>query len=269
MPNFKTVFVVMPARNEEIGLPELINEIFSVLSDGRHEVHIVLAVNNSTLRFQEFCDTLSREKGNLHVLQLGDLGRKSFAYAYLSGMKFALDLGAEAVVEMDATGAHDPCYLPGFLETLKIQDAALSSRFTNGGSISQYPLQRFLVSWGGTLLANLLLGFSRWMPDATSGYEAFRAETLKAVFAKYPVEEWISVTRGPGHLYQTEMRAYLEWLGASIGYVGITWGAGRVKKPNTLGLGYLLKAWYGLRGLQKRRKPKFAKTPTATTEPEI
>ena len=72
------------------------------------------------------------------------------------------------------------------------------SRFMKGGSMREQPLYRRILSGGGTLLSNLVLGTR--LKDMTSGFEAFQREILE----KMNFEKFLST----GHMYQTEMRYY-------------------------------------------------------------
>ena len=72
------------------------------------------------------------------------------------------------------------------------------SRFMKGGSMREQPLYRRILSGGGTLLSNLVLGTR--LKDMTSGFEAFQREILENM----NLEKFLST----GHMYQTEMRYY-------------------------------------------------------------
>jgi len=247
------ISVVMPARNEIESFREgaFINRVFEHTQGT--EATVVVAVNNSKPEFVDLMDEMGRNMPNLQVLQLGQLHPKTFAYAYLEGLNHAIQDGADKVIEMDATGAHDPKYIPAFVGSLNEHGAALSSRFSPGGGIDRYPLQRKAISYGGTLAANLYLGLGGHYPDLTSGYEAFRREVLGDIFCKVPINSWISVNRGPGHFYQVEMRAYTIWGGNDIGIIPMKWGTDRVKNPNLLPWQTVTKALMDLHLLKKRR----------------
>lgn len=252
----ETVAVVMPVRNEEASLPSLLKGIFASVPSG-YEVQVVLAVNNSSSEFERWVDNLAKKNDRIYALQLGQLHPHTFALAYLRGLEFAIhDLQADYIVEMDGNGSHDPRALRLFMESLKRDktEAVLSTRFSHGGGIVGYPLQRRLASLIGTILANLILGLGRPVPDMSSGYEAFRAETLCKVFSAVPIDEWVSVKQGPGHFYQIEMRAYLCWMGCRISFVPIIWGTGRIESPTKLPPGDLIRAFKSLLLLRKKRE---------------
>ena len=101
-----------------------------------------------------------------------------------------------------------------FIENLdKGYDCVWGSRFVEGGGISSQPLYRRILSSGGTILANVVLGTR--LKDMTSGFEGFQAPVLR----KLKLDEFLSL----GHMYQTEMRYYCRKLNAievPIHYVG-------------------------------------------------
>ena len=137
--------------------------------------------------------------------------------------------------------------------------AVLSSRFTKGGRVDKYPLQRQIISRSGTIAANLVLGLGQYVEDMTSGYEAFQDEVLGDLFSNYPIENWISVTKGPGHFYQTEMRTLVIWRGHNVGIVPIVWGSDRMEEPTTLPIKTVLKAFRSLAELRTKRAEMIKK----------
>ncbi len=133
---------------------------------------------------------------------------------YLKGFKEALADGADRIIEMDGGGSHKPGEIGQFIDRLNEgYDCVWGSRFVEGGSISSQPLYRRLLSKGGTILANLVLGTK--LLDMTSGFEAFKAEVLRGM----DLDAFLST----GHMYQTEMRYYcrdLRTVEVPISYTG-------------------------------------------------
>ena len=128
--------------------------------------------------------------------------------AYVRGYREALAAGCQWILEIDAGYSHQPEDLPAFLEKLaEGYDCVFGSRFCPGGQVSETPWQRRLISRGGTLLANLLLGTR--LRDMTSGYELFRRPVLEAVLARG--------IQSRGHFFQTEIKAYCrKWRVAEV-----------------------------------------------------
>ena len=98
--------------------------------------------------------------------------------------------------------------------------------------MSHQPLYRKILSSGGTILANLVLGTK--LKDMTSGFEGFQAGVLQ----RMNLDNFLST----GHMYQTEMRYYcrgLNCIEVPIHYIG---GDSSLKfKSVTEALGILFK----------------------------
>lgn len=242
MERIRKVAVIMPARNERKSFSEpdsLPAKILRVVPE-QYDPTVHVVVSNADSEFTHLLAGVENDR-----VKVTDLCRDpgGLAKGYLTGFKLAIDEGADCVVEMDANGSHDPQYLPKMIKTLEDSDAAFSSRFSSGGGINKYPLSRRLVSLTGTAIANLLLVPGKWVPDMTGGFEAFRSETLKDILGAHPIDEWISVTRGPGHFFQTEMRTLIIWRKHRYSIVPIVWGTNRTEEAKALPLKTLYKAF--------------------------
>ena len=237
----KEISVVLPARNEVESFQKgFIQSVLDVIPD-EYDKYIVVAVNNSSREFENLADEIARNIPNVIILQLGNLAPYTFAYAYLKGLQHAVDDGWSKIVEMDASGAHDPVYIPDFISALEKSDIALSSRFSKGSAIDRYPLQRKLISKGGTYISNFLFALEN-IPDMTSGYQGFNNKALNNLFSLVSLERWISAVDGPGHFYQTEMRVRLLKMGNTFSIVPIKWGTDRAVNPKNLSWSTVIKA---------------------------
>jgi dolichol-phosphate mannosyltransferase len=110
----------------------------------------------------------------LHRRKKEGLGR-----AYLAGFHYALDAGADFVLEMDSDFSHDPKDLPRLLEAAKDADLVLGSRYVGGGGVSDWGLTRRLISRGGSSYARHVLGIP--VRDLTGGFKCFRREVLETL----------------------------------------------------------------------------------------
>lgn len=128
---------------------------------------------------------------------------KSIVDAYLRGYREALAAGCDWILEIDAGFSHRPEDIPQFFEKMSEgYDCVFGSRFCDGGSIADTSFTRKLISRGGTLLTNSLLGTK--LKDMTSGFEMFSRGALETV-----VDRGIK-SRGP--FFQTEIKTYCRHL---------------------------------------------------------
>jgi dolichol-phosphate mannosyltransferase len=122
--------------------------------------------------------------------------------AYFRGYREALAAGCRWILEMDGGLSHLPEQIPRFVGTMEAGvDYAPGSRFIPGGSFSGR-WSRLLLSKGGTLLTNVLLGTR--MRDMTSGFECFSRSAMQFVVN--------NGVESRGHFFQTEIRWMLyDW----------------------------------------------------------
>ena len=84
------------------------------------------------------------------------------------------------LVQIDADLSHDPSVLPELRREVESRtDLAIGSRYLPGGEIPHWPWFRRALSRYGNRYAALVLGTG--VKDATSGYRAYRADSLKVI----------------------------------------------------------------------------------------
>lgn len=191
----KKTIIVMPVANEEATMANVLDKILSLPYDNLF-VYPVLdsySKDNTENIIKEY------EKKTGRVKDIFNKNSNGVVSCYLYGFKRALEDGAERIIEMDGGGSHQPDEIPRFIEKLDDgYDCVWGSRFVKGGSLKEDPLYRRILSSGGTILSNLVLGTS--LKDMTSGFEAFQRDVL----LNMNLDSFLST----GHMYQTEMRYY-------------------------------------------------------------
>lgn len=163
----------------------------------------------ASVTFYAVLDRVSRD-GTLELLRELEAARadvrvvwapenRSVVDAYLRGYREALAAGCDWILEIDAGYSHQPADIPRlFAKMREGYDCVFGSRFCAGGRISESSLKRRVISRGGTLLANLLLGTR--LKDMTSGFELFSRAALAEV-----LEQGI---HSRGHFFQTEIKTH-------------------------------------------------------------
>ncbi|AUY53112.1 polyprenol monophosphomannose synthase [Streptomyces sp. CB01881] len=187
------VVVVVPTYNERDNLPVLAGRLTDLLPN----LHLLVVDDNSPDGTGEVADKLAAESpdrvGVLHRTEKNGLGR-----AYIAGMTRALAEGADVVIQMDADLSHPASVMPAMVETLLGTDAAvvLGSRYVAGGSTAaEWPWHRKALSAWANIYVNTLLRLG--VRDATAGFKAWRAETLRAID--------LPSIRSNGYSFQVEM----------------------------------------------------------------
>lgn len=166
--------VCLPTYNERENLEAMVSALGEVLpADGR----ILVIDDNSPDGTGEIADRLAAERQNVDVLHRER--KEGLGPAYLAGFRRALELGADLVMEMDCDFSHDPADVPRLVAAAEDADVVLGSRYVSGGGTRNWGLIRRLISRGGSLYAQILLGLS--IRDLTGGFKVYRRKVLETI----------------------------------------------------------------------------------------
>jgi glycosyltransferase involved in cell wall biosynthesis len=110
-------------------------------------------------------------------------------------MQRALTFGTDLVAQMDADLSHDVRYLPHLIAATATADMVIGSRYVPGGGVSNWPLDRRLLSRFANFYVRTVTGLD--IRDATAGYRCWRREALMAL----P----LAALKSSGYSFQVEM----------------------------------------------------------------
>jgi dolichol-phosphate mannosyltransferase len=166
--------VCLPTYNERENLEAMVSALGEVLpGDGR----ILVIDDNSPDGTGEIADRLAAQRENVVVLHRPQ--KEGLGPAYLAGFRKALELGADLVLELDCDFSHDPADVPRLVAAAADADLVLGSRYVAGGGTKNWGLLRRLVSRGGSLYAQVLLGLG--VRDLTGGFKCYRRAVLERI----------------------------------------------------------------------------------------
>jgi dolichol-phosphate mannosyltransferase len=183
--------MVIPTYNEISNLAWIVGR----LRRARPEVDVLVVDDDSPDGTGRVADELADTDRQVHVLHRAAKG--GLGAAYLHGFRWALDEGYDVIGEMDADGSHQPEELHLLLDALERADLVIGSRWIPGGSVTNWPARRELLSRGGNAYVRLLLGID--VHDATAGYRLFRRATLEKID--------LAQVRSAGYVFQTDLVA--------------------------------------------------------------
>ncbi|PKK90509.1 MAG: dolichyl-phosphate beta-D-mannosyltransferase [Candidatus Wallbacteria bacterium HGW-Wallbacteria-1] len=167
------IVAVIPTYNENDNIVRIIPDILS-----RHECLEVLVVDDSSPDGTgETVRQISLVNPRVHILSRP--GKQGLGRAYVAGFRYALDMGADVIFQMDADFSHDPKYIVPMLHFLKDFDVVTGSRYVNGVSVVNWPLRRLFLSYGANVYARLVTGLR--VMDSTSGFKAWKRSTLEGI----------------------------------------------------------------------------------------
>ncbi len=189
------VVIINPTYNEKGNIEKLITileeEVFPKIKN--HEMHIVVADDNSPDGTGEIVEGLMKKYKNLHLNQ-GE--KQGLGAAYVRAMRYATQkLDADIMFEMDADFFHDPAKIPEFLKKIdEGYDMVIGTRYSGGGSIpSNWGLHRKAFSITANLIIRTILMIFH-IHDWTGGYRAMRKEVF--------IKEGEELTKYKGYTFQ-------------------------------------------------------------------
>ncbi len=161
--------VCLPTYNERENLEAMVQALQP------HDVRVLVIDDNSPDGTGELADRLAATLPFVDVLHRPR--KEGLGPAYLAGFARALAEGADLVLEMDCDFSHDPADVPRLLAAAEEADLVLGSRYVPGGKVGAWGLGRRLVSRGGSLYAQILLGTR--VRDLTGGFKCYRRTVLE------------------------------------------------------------------------------------------
>jgi dolichol-phosphate mannosyltransferase len=168
------ICVCLPTYDERENLEAMVDRLGEVLGDDG----VVLVIDdNSPDGTGEIADRLAAEREWVHVLHRPK--KEGLGPAYLDGFRRALELGAHLILEMDCDFSHDPEDVPRLVAAAEEVDLVIGSRYVPGGDTRNWGLLRRLISRGGSLYAQLLLGVP--VRDLTGGFKCYRRIVLETI----------------------------------------------------------------------------------------
>lgn len=249
-----TIFILLPAYNEEDSIPALLPRIRDAMEGGGYSYRVVLVDDGSrddtAARAQAFADAMPIDILR-HTINRG-LGE-----TIRDGIEHCVGAGGpgDIVVRMDCDDSQDPSYIDAMVQKIASGcDVVVTSRYQPGGGQSGVEGHRKLLSWGAGLYMKMMFPI-RGLRDYSCGYRAYRWETLRRAIDVYG-NRFIE-RKDLGFSCTLEKVVKLDLLGARFGEVAHFLHYDRKKSASKMASapttwGYLLLAlkyskWFGMR----------------------
>ena len=194
------VIVVIPTYNEAENLPLIVPEVLAQRAD----LEVLVVDDSSPDGTGKIADELAESTGRVHVLHRRT--KEGLGAAYRAGLAKALDLGADIVIQMDADFSHPPDVLKTMLEEIESYDVVLGSRYLNGITVVNWPIERILISYFGNTYAKAVTRLP--ISDTTGGFRCMRREALEKI--------GLEGVRSDGYAFQIEMNYRFHRNGARV-----------------------------------------------------
>jgi dolichol-phosphate mannosyltransferase len=200
------VVVVMPTYEERQNLETIAGRLRAAVPDA----DLLVVDDNSPDGTGDLADKLAEADPHIQVMHRTE--KAGLGMAYIAGFRWALDRGYDVICEMDADGSHQPELLPQLLAGLRGADAVIGSRWVPGGKVLNWPKSRLFLSRGANVYTRLMLGLK--VKDATGGYRAYRASTLRAIS--------LDTVESAGYCFQIDLTLRVVQAGLRLVEVPIT-----------------------------------------------
>jgi dolichol-phosphate mannosyltransferase len=197
--------VVIPTYNERENIEPLVRQIL------QHPGFSVMVVDDqSPDGTGAAADDLAREFPQ-RVEVLHRTGKRGLGLSYLEGFQLAVKRDVDLICQMDADFSHDPKYLPDLAAAAADYDLVVGSRYLNGISVVNWPLQRLILSTFANRYIRVVTGLE--VRDCTGGFRCWRREAL----GRIPLARIVS----DGYSFMVEMLFEADRLQCRIGEVPI------------------------------------------------
>ena len=192
--------VVIPTYNEAENLPLIVPQVLE--QDDCLEVLVV--DDDSPDGTGKVADDLAESTERVHVLHRA--GKEGLGPAYRAGITRALELGADVVFQMDADFSHPPETIRTMLAEIESHDVVQGSRYLNGITVVNWPIERILISYFGNWYAKKVTGLP--LTDTTGGFRCMRRSVLERIHFER--------IRSNGYAFQIEMNYHFLKQGARV-----------------------------------------------------
>lgn len=186
----KKFFVIIPAFNESPRVGGVIKKVKKFTNN-------IIVVDDGSF---DNTEKVAKKEGVFVLRHRLNLGKGA---AMKTGVETAFDLGAEAIILIDADGQHDPKHIPEFLKRLEQgSEIVFGSRNLSFG----VPLVRYLGNKFGSVLISLIFGIYR--SDLLCGFIAFTENAYQKIkwdSSRYGVETEIVARTGKNRLKYSEI----------------------------------------------------------------
>lgn len=207
--------VIIPTYNEKENVRAMATAAIENLPPNGE---VLFVDDNSPDGTGEIIDGLCQGNPRIHVLHRK--GKEGLGRAYIAGMKEAMRLGADRLIEMDCDFSHPVDKLKDLINATAPDadvDVCIGSRYVKGGKCVGWPFRRWLISKCGGIFIRMVTGMP--LRDPTGGFKCFRKE----VFDKVDLDE----VQSNGYSFMLEVNHRLWMAGCKIREIPITFSERR------------------------------------------
>ncbi len=177
-------WIVLPAYNEEVGLPVLLDKIRAVFETRGTQYEVIVVDDAST---DGTAMIASQASFHIPLKLVQHEQNQGLSGALRTGFETALNVGraGDVVITLDADDTQQPCTINRLLQLIGDgYDVAIASRYQPGSRVIGVPARRRLMTWLARHLFKCIMPI-RGVRDYTCGFRAYRFEALQSAAAYY------------------------------------------------------------------------------------
>lgn len=178
------VWLVLPAYNEELGLPDMLNSLAEVFSEDNRDYSIVIVNDGSTDQTAKVIQDFSKK---YPIIDLPNPKNMGLAETLKRGLIEAASRASEkdVIITMDADNTHPAGLTLRMIRMLREgSDVVIASRYRDGSRVLGLQMYRRFLSWVASWMFRVLYP-TPGVRDYTCGYRAYRASVIKDLLKKY------------------------------------------------------------------------------------
>lgn len=168
--------VIIPTYNERENAERMTRKVMSL----EKEFHILFVDDGSPDGTASIIKELMLEfPGKVHIEERK--GKLGLGTAYIHGFKWALAKKYEYIFEMDCDFSHNPDDLIRLYKACAEDgyDFSIGSRYTKGGKVKDWPLNRVLMSYFASIYVRMILWIG--IKDTTAGFKCYTNRVLASL----------------------------------------------------------------------------------------
>ncbi len=189
----EAVWVTLPTYNEAENITRMLEALTEIFATTGIDGHILVVDDGSPDGTGDLAEQMAADNRRIHVMHR--TAKEGIGPAYRAGFRYALDAGAQLIVEMDCDFSHDPRALPSLITAAADADLVLGSRYVPGGGTRRWGVVRRMISRSGCMYAKAILRVP--INDLTGGFKCFRRSVLETI----PLDQ----VTAAGYGFQIEM----------------------------------------------------------------
>lgn len=164
-----TLYIVMPAYNEEVNIKNVVSEWYPILACGAEDSRMVISDGGSKDRTLDILYELQKEYPKLEVLSRPgtDHGTKVILL-----YKYAIEHGAEWIFQTDSDGQTVPSEFAEFWKLRSKHDVILGDRKKRGDGAGRKIVENVLRVY-------LKVFFGVFVPDANAPFRLMKSNVVK------------------------------------------------------------------------------------------